>query len=163
MLQLPPNPEKESVDSKGPRTLNQIQVNLSYRFGGFGLDQVASSGLVGGAIGAISRHIRENDLMPGDRLPSEAILSKELNVSRTVVREAFRSLAAMRIIELATGKRATVAQIAEATGWNSNTVRGFLAGLKKKGHAVEVMERVRQVGPNQTGAKGSFTVYRIAS
>ncbi len=49
--------------------------------------------------------------MPGDRLPSEAILSKELNVSRTVVREAFRSLAAMRIIELATGKRATVAQI----------------------------------------------------
>ena len=49
--------------------------------------------------------------MPGDRLPSEAILSKELNVSRTVVREAFRSLAAMRIIELASGKRATVAQI----------------------------------------------------
>ena len=49
--------------------------------------------------------------MPGDKLPSEALLSKELNVSRTVVREAFRSLAAMRIIELATGKRATVAQI----------------------------------------------------
>lgn len=49
--------------------------------------------------------------MPGDKLPSEAILSKELHVSRTVVREAFRSLAAMRIIELATGKRATVAQI----------------------------------------------------
>ena len=49
--------------------------------------------------------------MPGDKLPSEGELSKELNVSRTVVREAFRSLAAMRIIELATGKRATVAQI----------------------------------------------------
>jgi len=49
--------------------------------------------------------------MPGDRLPSEANLSKELNVSRTVVREAFRSLAAMRIIELATGKRATVSPI----------------------------------------------------
>ena len=47
--------------------------------------------------------------MPGDRLPSEANLSKELNVSRTVVREAFRSLAAMRIIDLAAGKRATVA------------------------------------------------------
>jgi DNA-binding FadR family transcriptional regulator len=64
---------------------------------------------VGGAIGAITRHIREHDLMPGDRLPSEASLSKELNVSRTVVREAFRSLAAMRIIDLAAGKRATVA------------------------------------------------------
>ncbi|WPB83695.1 DUF3489 domain-containing protein [Sediminicoccus rosea] len=56
---------------------------------------------------------------------------------------------------------ATVAQIAEATGWNSNTVRGFFAGLKKKGHAVEVMERVRQVGPNKEGARGSYTVYRI--
>jgi DNA-binding FadR family transcriptional regulator len=75
------------------------------------LEQVGSLGLVGDAIGAISRHIREKDLMPGDKLPSEALLSKELNVSRTVVREAFRSLAAMRIIELATGKRATVAQI----------------------------------------------------
>ncbi len=58
---------------------------------------------------------------------------------------------------------ATVAQIAEATGWNSNTVRGFLAGLKKKGHAVEVRERIRQVGPNKTGAKGSFTVYGITN
>lgn len=38
-------------------------------------------------------------------------MSKELNVSRTVVREAFRSLAAMRIIDLSTGKRAAVAQI----------------------------------------------------
>ncbi len=56
---------------------------------------------------------------------------------------------------------ATVAQIAEATGWNSNTVRGFLAGLKKKGHAVEVLERIRQVGPNKTGAKGSFTIYAL--
>lgn len=75
------------------------------------MEQGASIGRVGDAVSAITRHIRENDLMPGDRLPSEAILSKELNVSRNVVREAFRSLAAMRIIELATGKRATVAQI----------------------------------------------------
>jgi hypothetical protein len=57
---------------------------------------------------------------------------------------------------------ATVAQIAEATGWAQHTVRGFFAGLKKKGHAVEVLERVRQVGPNKEGARGSFTIYRIA-
>ena len=36
---------------------------------------------------------------------------------------------------------ATVAQIAEATGWAQHTVRGFFAGLKKKGHTVEVLER----------------------
>jgi GntR family transcriptional regulator, transcriptional repressor for pyruvate dehydrogenase complex len=75
------------------------------------LDNQGSGSLVSDAIGAISRHIRDHDLMPGDRLPSEASLSKELNVSRTVVREAFRSLAAMRIIDLATGKRAAVAAI----------------------------------------------------
>ena len=58
---------------------------------------------------------------------------------------------------------ATVAQIAEATGWAQHTVRGFFAGLKKKGHAVEVMERVRQVGTNKEGARGSYTVYHLAS
>lgn len=70
-----------------------------------------SAGRVGDVIGAITRHIRSNDLVPGDRLPSETSLSKELHVSRTVVREAFRSLAAMRIIDIATGKRAQVAEI----------------------------------------------------
>jgi GntR family transcriptional regulator, transcriptional repressor for pyruvate dehydrogenase complex len=75
------------------------------------LENQGSGGLVSDAIGAISRHIRDNELMPGDRLPSEATMSKALNVSRTVVREAFRSLAAMRIIDLATGKRAAVAAI----------------------------------------------------
>ena len=58
---------------------------------------------------------------------------------------------------------ATVAQIAEATGWANHTVRGFFAGLKKRqGITVEVLERVRQVGRNKTGARGSYTVYRIA-
>ena len=73
--------------------------------------QQLGGGLVEDAIGAITRHIREHDLMPGDSLPSESSLSRELNVSRTVVREAFRSLAAMRIIDLAAGKRATVASL----------------------------------------------------
>jgi hypothetical protein len=54
-------------------------------------------------------------------------------------------------------------QIAEAMGWAPHTVRGFLASLAKKGIQVVVLERVRQVGPNRTGAKGSFTVYHVAS
>ena len=57
---------------------------------------------------------------------------------------------------------ATVAQIAEATGWAAHTVRGFFAGLKKTGVVVTVLERVRQVGSNKEGAKGSYTVYRVA-
>ena len=54
---------------------------------------------------------------------------------------------------------ATVAQVAEATGWQQHTVRGFFAGLKKRqGIAVTVQERVRQVGPGKEGAKGSYSV-----
>jgi biotin operon repressor len=53
-------------------------------------------------------------------------------------------------------------QIAETMGWASHTVRGFLAGLAKKGIQVDVLERVRQVGANKQGAKGSYTVYRLA-
>jgi len=56
---------------------------------------------------------------------------------------------------------ATVAQVAEATGWATHTVRGFFAGLKKAGTPVEVLERVRQIGPGNEGAKGSYTIYRI--
>ena len=59
---------------------------------------------------------------------------------------------------------ATVAQIAEAMGWQQHTVRGFLAGLKKRpGITVEIADRVRMVGPNKTGAKGSYTVYRVTA
>jgi hypothetical protein len=57
---------------------------------------------------------------------------------------------------------ATIAQICEATGWQGHTVRGFFAGLKKRqGMEVHVLERVRQVGPNKEGARGSYTVYHL--
>ena len=57
----------------------------------------------------------------------------------------------------------TVAQVIEATGWAQHTVDGFLAALKKKGHMVEVLERVRQVGPGAQGATGRYSIYRIGS
>ena len=56
-----------------------------------------------------------------------------------------------------------IAQIVAATAWAQHTVRGFLANLKRKGITVEVLERVRQVGPGSTGAKGSYSIYRIAT
>jgi hypothetical protein len=39
-----------------------------------------------------------------------------------------------------------------------HSVRGFLAGLAKKEITVGVLGRVRQVGRNKQGAKGSYTV-----
>jgi hypothetical protein len=58
---------------------------------------------------------------------------------------------------------ATIAQVMEATGWQQHTVRGFLAGLKKKGFAVEVLDRVKQVGSGKQGAKGSYSIYRVTN
>ncbi|MBR0658698.1 DUF3489 domain-containing protein [Neoroseomonas oryzicola] len=57
----------------------------------------------------------------------------------------------------------TIAEIIDATGWQPHTVRGFLAGLKRRGITVDVLERVRQVGPNKQGARGSYSIYRIAA
>jgi hypothetical protein len=58
---------------------------------------------------------------------------------------------------------ATVTQIMETTGWQAHTVRGFFAGLKRRqGIAIEAAERIWQVSPGSEGAKGSYTVHRIA-
>ncbi len=75
-------------------------------------------------------------------------------------REGTRQEAVLALLRRPEG--ATVAQVVEATGWAQHTVRGFFAGLKKKGIEVTVLERVRQVGPNKEGAKGSYSVYKVA-
>jgi hypothetical protein len=57
---------------------------------------------------------------------------------------------------------ATVEQIVAATGWQHHTIRGAISGaLKKKLCLTVEATRTREVGPNQTEAKGSTTVYRI--
>jgi hypothetical protein len=57
---------------------------------------------------------------------------------------------------------ATIAQIMEATGWQQHTVRGFFAGLKRRqGIEVQVLERIRQVGLNKEGARGSYSIYKV--
>lgn len=50
-------------------------------------------------------------LKPGDRLPSERDLGERFGVSRTVVREALRSLAAKGVLDVRSGSGATVARV----------------------------------------------------
>ena len=64
----------------------------------------ASESLVTRTIREIMGLIRSQDLRPGDPLPAEGPLSSRAGVSRIVVREANRSLAALGIVELATGR-----------------------------------------------------------
>jgi hypothetical protein len=56
---------------------------------------------------------------------------------------------------------ATVEQIAAATGWQHHTIRGAISGALKKRLSLTIQTtRDGEVGPNQSGARGS-TVYRI--
>ena len=71
----------------------------------------AEGGLVESATRAINQRIRGERLRVGDPVPSEAGFAAELGVSRTVVREAFRALAALGIIDLGNGRRARVGTI----------------------------------------------------
>ena len=52
--------------------------------------------------------IREGTLKPGDSLPSERELMERLQVGRSSVREALRSLATMNVIEIRPGRGAFV-------------------------------------------------------
>lgn len=69
--------------------------------------------LVGRAMRAISDHIRASELKLGQPIPSESTFALKLGVSRAVVREAFRSLATVGVIEIGNGRRARVGGIDE--------------------------------------------------
>jgi GntR family transcriptional repressor for pyruvate dehydrogenase complex len=71
----------------------------------------SSGGLVERVIAALNEHIRRNRLGPGDGLPSENALALQLGVSRAVVREALRSMAALKLVDIGNGRRARVAKL----------------------------------------------------
>jgi len=109
---------------------------------------------------------RDNDIIPALEAPMNvlrALLAEK--APRTAgtprkPREGTKQEAVLTLLRRTEG--ATIAQIMETTAWASHTCRGFLAGLKKKGIKIDTLERVRMVGPNRDGAKGSYTVYQIA-
>src|ERR1700753_68672 len=65
-------------------------------------------GLVPKTVREINQFIRDEALKVGDPLPGEVTFAERLDVSRAVVREAFRSLATLGIINIGNGKRARV-------------------------------------------------------
>lgn len=60
---------------------------------------------------AIVEHIQENDLKPGDMLPAEMTLARQLGVSRPLIREAIRSLTALGVLTTANGKGTTICPV----------------------------------------------------
>jgi DNA-binding FadR family transcriptional regulator len=70
-----------------------------------------SKSLVSQAVDAVKNHIRERELRVGDNLPGEGFFAEQLGVSRAVMREAFGALAALKLIDVANGRRAKVGRI----------------------------------------------------
>lgn len=56
-------------------------------------------------------YIRRNQLAPGAKLPSEVQTSAELQVSRGIVREAYRSLSSAGVVEIANGRSPRVSHL----------------------------------------------------
>ena len=74
-------------------------------------DKPLPGGLVEQVVAAVNRHIRANRLGPGDPLPGESAFAIQLGVSRAVAREAFRSMAMLKLIDTANGRRPRVSAI----------------------------------------------------
>lgn len=53
---------------------------------------------------SIYRYIRNNELKPGDKLPSERSMAESLEISRNSLREALRLLEARGLLQVKTGK-----------------------------------------------------------
>jgi GntR family transcriptional repressor for pyruvate dehydrogenase complex len=62
-------------------------------------------------VSALVDHIRRHRLPAGALLPSEIETSSQLRVSRSVVREAYRSLSSAGLVEVANGRSPRVGQI----------------------------------------------------
>ena len=69
----------------------------------------AGDGLLSGVMNSVKAYIRDNGLQVGDELPSEGAFAEQTGTSRTIVREAYRSLAALTLIDIGNGRRARVA------------------------------------------------------
>lgn len=74
-------------------------------------EEHAPTSMVSKVIHDLRRMIRSEGLRIGDPLPSEAAIGEQLGVSRAVVREAYRSMAALRLIDVGNGRRARVATV----------------------------------------------------
>lgn len=79
-------------------------------------DHLSAEGetLVTGVVRGLREYIRAEGLKIGDPLPSEAAFAETFGVSRAVVREAFHSMAALKLISIRNGRRARVSRVDES-------------------------------------------------
>jgi GntR family transcriptional regulator len=83
----------------------------------------------------VLQQIEDDGLLPGDMLPSEAVIGERYDVSRTTVRQAIGDLAAAGILTRLRGKGTFVNQPKIREQFMESTV-GFFEDLTQQGHRV---------------------------
>ena len=95
----------------------------------------------------VARHILDmvnrERLRPGDRVPSEVQIGRDLQVSRGSVREAYRTLAALGILEIESGRRPRLRPIdprvlAQVFDYALNTAQVEVAHVIETRRAIEL-------------------------
>ena len=83
---------------------------------------------------AIIDFIKEGDIKPGEKMPSETVMSKRLGVSRATLREVYRQLEIMGYIKLEAGRGAFVAETQ-----NSVVEEGAVLGTEDSTGGIKVI------------------------
>lgn len=97
----------------------------------------------------LERLIIESRLGPGDRLPSERELAAQFGVSRTVVREAVRALAAKQLVDVNVGRGTVVrAPSAETAGESMKLLLMMQSGAT----GIDKVSEVRHIIENEIAA-----------
>lgn len=101
-----------------------------------------------GVIQRIRDLIIQGEILPGQRLPSEAELSARLGVSRNSLREAVRALCEARVLEIRRGDGTFVSNLEPETLLGG---LGFMLDLMQDGTMLEIFEVRRLFEPPATG------------
>ena len=97
----------------------------------------------------LERLILESRLGPGDRLPSERELASQFGVSRTVVREAVRALAAKQLVDVSVGRGTIVrAPSTEAAGESMKLLLLMQSGAT----GIDKVSEIRHIVENEIAA-----------
>jgi len=138
-------------------------------------------------VAQIRRHVVDGRLQPGDRLPSERVLSVRFRVSRPSVREAIRTLESMGLVQILSGDGTYVASNLDVvlSAWRSATPQkkdalrdafearkiiepeiAALAASRATGSEISRMEAVlvrqaRQVASGHTGMESDTAFHSL--
>lgn len=87
--------------------------------------------------------IKDGSLAPGDRLPSERDLMKSLNVGRSTVREALRSLVMMNLVDMRPGQGSFIKEMSLSSIINPE----MLSTLMDRNLTADLLETRKMIEP----------------